>query len=106
MPVLGTFTSVASSSILTRASVETGLVGAVVDLALAVRAREARRTVAGVGALAGVEARASVLTRLVVGAVVEILVAEQSTPALVTQAVPGLLAAAVQAPGVPLTLVT
>lgn len=93
------------SAYLTRSSVEAGLMGAVVYLALAVSAREARGTVARVRALARVEARAVVSARPVVGAVVEVLVAEQSTPALVAQAVPGLLAGAVEAAGVALALV-
>ena len=63
----------------------------------AVGAGELGRTVARVRALARVEARAAVLARLVVGAVVEVLVAEQAAPALVAVALPRLLARAVQA---------
>lgn len=66
--------------------------GAIVNLTLAVSAREARGTVACVRALARVEARAVVPAGPVVGAVVEILVAEEPAPALVAQAVPRLLA--------------
>lgn len=90
---------------LTRSAVEAGLMGAVVNLTLAVGAREARGTVARVRALARVEARAVVPARPVVGTVVEVLVAEEPAPALVAQAVPRLLARAVQAAGVTLALV-
>lgn len=90
---------------LTRSAVEAGLMGAVVYLTLAVGAREARGTVARVRALACVEARAVVPARPVVGTVVEVLVAEEPAPALVAQAVPRLLARAVQAAGVALALV-
>lgn len=90
---------------LTRSAVEAGLMGAVVYLALAVGAREARGTVARVRALARVEARAVVPARPVVGTVVEVLVAEEPAPALVAQAVPRLLARAVQTAGVTLALV-
>lgn len=63
---------------------------------LAVSAREAWRARAGVRSLAGVEAGAAVHARLVIRAVVEVLVAEQAAPALVAQALPGLLAATVK----------
>lgn len=43
---------------------------------------------------------------LMVRAVIEILVAEQATPSLIAEAVPGLLAGPVQAPRIPLALVT
>lgn len=78
---------------------------AVVYLALAVSASEAWRTVARVRALARVEAGATMSARPVVGAVVEVLVAEESAPTFVAQAVPGLLARAVQTTGVALALV-
>lgn len=90
---------------LTRSTVEARQVGAIVNLTLAVSSREARGTVARVRALARVEARAVVPAGPVVGAVVEVLVAEEPAPALVAQAVPRLLARAVQTAGVALALV-
>lgn len=77
---------------LTRSAVEARQMGAIVNLTLAVSASEARGTVARVRALARVEARAVVPAGPVVGAVVEVLVAEEPAPALVAQAVPRLLA--------------
>lgn len=79
------------------ATVEAGLAVAVEERDLAVGAGEAGRAGAGVAALAGVEAGATVVAGLVVGAVVEILVAEEPAPALVAETFPGLLAAAVEA---------
>lgn len=76
--------------------------GASVDSLFAVRARESGGTGASVRALAGVEARAVVLTRPMVGAEVQVLVAEQSTPALVAEALPLLLTRAVHAAGIAL----
>lgn len=75
-----------------------GIMGATsIQLDFAIGASEARSTTASIGALTGVEAEAAVLTRLVVGTVVEVLVAEQTSPSLVTKAVPLLLTCAVQA---------
>ena len=72
---------------------------------LAVRAGEARRTRAGVRALAGVEAGAAVVAGLVIGTVVEILVAEEAAPAFVAEALPGLLTASMKTPRIPHTLI-
>ena len=79
------------------------LVALVHHLDLAVPAREAD----GAGArvvLAGVEARGSVVTRSVIGAEVEVLVAHLTTPTLFTLAGPGTGAGAVNTPGVDLAL--
>lgn len=70
----------------------------------AVGAGEAGLAGAGVGSLSGVEASPVVLARLVVGAVVEILVAEEPSPTFVAEAVPRLLAGAVETAGIPLAL--
>lgn len=67
---------------------------------LALVAGETWRARAGVQALAGVEAGAAVHARLMVRAIVEVLVAEQSAPALVALAIPGLLAATVKTSGI------
>ena len=105
VPALGAFAAEASSGVAAVAAVQARLLGAVVALPLAVGAREARWTSTRVRALAGVEAGPVVAAGPVVGAVVEILVAEQAAPALVAQAVPWLLAGAVEAHRVALTLV-
>lgn len=72
---------------------------------LALGAGVALGALARVAAGAGVEARAAVPAGFVVGAVVEVLVAEEAAPALVAHAVPRLDAAAVDAAGVPLALI-
>ena len=69
----------------------------VADPGLAVGARVAWRAGAGVGSLAGVPAGGAVAAGLVVGAVVEVLVAEEPAPALLAQALVRLLAGAVDA---------
>lgn len=79
--------------------------GAPVDLDLTVRTGVARGTGTRVRALPRIEAGPSVPAGAVVGAVVQVLVAEETAPTFVAQAVPGFLARAVQAPGVPLTFV-
>ena len=91
---------------LASSTVKAGLVGALVgDPGLAVGASVAGRAAASVGALAGVEAGGPVAAGLVVGAVVEILVAEQAAPAVIAVALPGVLAGAMLAPGVPDALI-
>ena len=77
----------------------------VADPGLAVGAGVAWRAGAGVGSLAGVPACGAVAAGLVVGAVVEVLVAEETAPALVAATLVGLLAGAVHAAGVELALV-
>lgn len=68
-----------------------------VDLPFAVIANESGGTLAGVEAFAGVEAGAAVLAGSVIGAVVEVLVAVETAPALVADAGPGLVASSVDA---------
>ena len=90
--------AVASGVRLTRASstVETGNDGAIVLDQFAVCSRVLGRTGARVRSLASVEASAAILARLVVGAVVQVLVAKETAPAFVAVALPRLLARAVQ----------
>ncbi len=77
----------------------------VADPALAVGPSPSGRAAAGVAALAGVPARGTVLTRPVVGAVVEVEVAEEAAPALVAPALVRLAARAMLASWVPDALV-
>ncbi len=60
--------------------------------AFTVCAGVARRAAASVRTLTSVEAGGSVATGLVVGAVVQVLVAEETTPAIVAVALPGVFA--------------
>ena len=84
-------------------AVETGLVRALVlDPVLAVLAGVAGRAGAGIGSLAGVQAGGAVHAGRVVGAVVEVLVAEEAAPAGAALALVGLGAHAVLAARVPL----
>lgn len=86
---------------LASASIKTWLVRAFVgDPRLTIGSGPSGWATARVGALARVEASGAVLARLVVGAVVEVLVAEQTAPALVAVALVGLLAGPVFAAGV------
>ena len=87
------------------AAVEARDDGAVVLDEFAIGAGKLAGAGASVRSLAGVEASAAVLARLVVGAVVEVLVAEQAAPALVAVALPRLLAGTVIAARVPDALV-
>lgn len=70
---------------------------AVAQLLITVYAGVAGRAAARVRALARVETGAAVSARLMVGAVVQVLVAEQPAPAFVAQTVPRLLAGTVSA---------
>lgn len=87
-------------------SVATGPAVTLLHEQLTVGASEAWEAGAGVAALPCVHAGGAVLTRLVVGAEVQVLVAEQAAPALLTVALPGQLAGAVFTGWVFLTLVT
>lgn len=80
--------------------------GTVVFEQLAIGTRIFSWTGASVGALSSVEAGATVLARLVVGAVVKILVAEQTTPTFIAVTLVRLLAGSVQATWVADALVT
>lgn len=82
------------------ASVLAGIAVAFIGLDLAVGAAVAGLAGTGVTPLAGVGAGGPVRARLVVGAVVEVLVAEEAAPALLAIALPGFLAHTVQAAGV------
>lgn len=77
-----------------------------VDLLLTPVPSEAFLARTGVAALASVGAGGSVLAGFVVGAEVEVLVAEQAAPALLAVALPGLAARPVLAAWVPAALVT
>lgn len=79
------------------ASALAGVAVALVGLDLAAQPREAGPAAAGVAPLAGVGAGGAVLARPVVGAVVQVLVAEEAPPALLAVALPGLRAGAVEA---------
>lgn len=89
--------SVAVVNVNARGPIDARLLLAVRDQDLAVGAHESGLAVASVGALSGVEADALVLARLVIRAVVQVLVAEQTAPSLVALALPGLLAGSVHA---------
>ena len=65
--------------------------------AFTVCASVARWAAAGIRPLSSVEAGGSIAARFVVGAVVQVLVAEETTPAIVAVALPGVLAGAVLA---------
>lgn len=107
MPAFGALTAVAACShVLARAAVETWVVGAVIQLALAVRSCKPRRATACVGTLSSVKASAAMPAWFMVCAVVQILVTKQASPSFITEAVPRLLTGPVEATGVPLTFVT
>lgn len=89
--------SVVQLNVLAGRSIHARVLLAVRDGNLAVGACESGFALACVRSLACVEAGASVLAGLVVGAVVQVLVAEQTTPALVALALPRLFAGSVHA---------
>lgn len=72
---------------------------------VAFRSRETRWTRARVQPLARVEARAAVLARCVIGAIVQILIAKHASPSFFAQALPRFLAITVHATRIYLTLV-
>lgn len=88
------------------ASVLAGVAVTLVGFDLTIVATEARPAGTGVAALACVGAGSIVRAGLVVGAVVEVLVTEQSSPALFTVALPRLAAGAMQAARIADALVT
>lgn len=94
-----TFTHIAASSVLARVAVT------FVGLQLAVGAAKAWSACAGVAALTCVSAGCPVGTGLVIGAVVEVLVAEETPPALLAVALPRLVACSVKATWVADTLI-
>lgn len=86
------------------ASVLAGVAVALVYLQLAVGAAVAGPAGAGVAALACIGAGGPISTRLVVGAVVQVLVAEEATPSFLTHALPRLRAGAMETARVPHTV--
>lgn len=107
-PALLTFASVAtlgrffdtSSRILARI-----FIGAGVNFVLTIGTIETRRTHAGVITLAGIETGSIILAGMMMGAVVEILVAVDTTPAFLANAFPGFFTCAVNAFGMGYTFV-
>lgn len=88
------------------AVVEARIDDAVFDFNLAVGAEKAGWTLACVRTLSGVRAGSAVVTRLVIGAEVQVLVAEQSTPALLADAFPLHIAGSMYTSWIHFTLVT
>lgn len=88
------------------ASVLAGVAVALIRLQLTVGSAKAGPAGAGVAALASVCARGTVGTWLVVGAVVEVLVTEETPPSLLTVTLPWLTACPVEAAWVTHTLRT
>ena len=83
---------------LTSSSIKTRLVRAFIGHpAFTVCASVARWAAAGIRPLSSVEAGGSIAARFVVGAVVQVLVAEETTPTFVAVALPRLLARTVKA---------
>lgn len=88
------------------AAVQARPVLAFAHLDLALGAGEAGRTDACVRTLAGVVACAIILAWPMIGAVVQVLIAEQATPAFAAMAFPWLLTGSVNAARIRLTFVT
>lgn len=78
---------------------------AVKDLDFAIGARESHRTVTRVAALASILARGAIRAGIVVRTEVEILVAKQSSPSVVTVALPPVTTSSMVASGVGYALV-
>lgn len=87
---LRTHTPIAVLRVQALASIATGLAVTLPDLQVTVNPVEARHAGAGVTALACVHTRGPVGTGLVVGAVVQILVTKDASPALLAGALPRL----------------
>lgn len=106
-PALHTLASIAVAFfiVVARTSVQARHGCTVANARLAVGSGVTGRALASIRTLSGVETSSPVLARLVVSAKVQILIAEQPTPAFVAQAFPGLLAGSVHASRVGLTLV-
>lgn len=103
---LGAGAGVVILKIIAAASILAGVAVTLVGFDLTIVATEARPAGTGVAALACVGAGSIVRAGLVVGAVVEVLVTEQSSPALFTVALPRLAAGAMQAARIADALVT
>lgn len=79
--------------------------GTGINFVLTVGSIETGRTHAGEQTLAGIETGATILTRTMICAVVQVLVAKQTAPAFVANAFPGFGACAVHTAGVSFTFV-
>lgn len=88
------------------ASIVAGFAVTLSDLCVTVDPCEARLAGAGVASLTRVHTGGAISTRLVVGAVVQILVTEEASPALLASALPGLPTSAMFAGRVTFTLIT
>lgn len=75
--------------VLAATSIATRIAVTLAELQLTVHASVAWATGAGITALPTVGARGPILARGVVGTVVEILVTEEASPALITSTLPG-----------------
>lgn len=75
--------------VLTAAAIPTGVAVTLAEFQLAVHTSVARAAGAGVTPLPAVGTRGSILAWGVVGAVIEILVTEQTSPALIAGTLPG-----------------
>lgn len=102
---LGACARVVVHQIVTAAAVLARIAVALIGLDLAVGATEARLAGASVAPLAGVCASGIILARLMIGAEVKVLVAEQATPAFLAVTMKRLVAGSMQTPGVPLALI-
>lgn len=91
--------------VMARSPVQARLGGAVADSRLAVDPRVTGWALAGIRTLSGIEAGSTVLARFVVRAEVQILIAEQSTPAFIAETLPRFLAGSVHASRIGLALV-
>lgn len=88
------------------AAILAGIEGAVASFVLAFASGEAGRTFARVETFAGVEASSAIEAGTMVGAVVEILIAEKTAPTFLADALPWGFAGAVNATRVGLAFVT
>lgn len=96
----------AAGIISTCAIIQTWIYAAVFNFNFTVGAEESGWTLACVGSLASVGTGSAVMTRLVIGAEVQVLIAEQSTPALLADAFPFHRAGSMYTSWIHFTLVT
>lgn len=96
----------AAGIVRTCAVVEARIDGAVFDFNLTIGAEKAGWTFACVRALASVGAGSAVVTRLMIGAEVEVLITEQATPALLADAFPLHITGSMYTSWIHFTLVT
>lgn len=95
-----------NSRYLARSTIQTRVVGTVIQLSFAVRSCKPRRATACVRTLSSVKASATMPAWFMVCAIIQILVTKQASPSFITKAVPRLLARPVEAAWVPLTFIT